>query len=536
MISPNLPDLTGELAHEYGDVLHFHQSTAWSEAAPPSVRPRFPSEELYDTGLALPPMQRVSQVSLLDALQMRFSAQGFSAVSLGLDQLSQVLGTALSRQEGHPYPSAGGLYVTRCYVVAHRVAALPQGVFEYLPRHHLLRPLPLEHFPDFQLARMLGQGAALIPGQGQSGAPVHLILTVDLPPVLERYGARGYRFALQESGHMAQNLVLAAAAHGLSSVTLGSFLDDRATEVLMLPPTEVPLYVLPLGVSQGPLHGGDPDRTLALSVAAHDASRARWAQWRLYTPHPRALLSRLAPDLAALRQSGEVLGSWYLVKSDAAGLHVRLRLQPSLPELFGSVNAAAEQLIAACQREELLSHWAPGHYEPEEFLFGGPNGMDLVHTLFSLDTQLCVLAAGEPQARADLISHFWTELLLRHSGLDAFERFDVWSRVGLLRPTPDDRFQAQLDQMYEAALTLKLLPTPELTRRLRALLPGHAPLTDQLAQWGQDFQTASTDGQMSRGPRQILAVCLIFHWNRMLYGAGEQMFLTQLRLKVNQPH
>ena len=517
---------------DWAEVAAFHHATIWHEGALPEVRACAPVGGERPAGLALPPLQSVSHVSLSDALQMRFSARAFLPQAISLDQLSQVLGTALCQLEGHRFPSAGSLYTAKFYVVATHVVGLARAIFEYLPRTHSLHRLPLERFPEYELARMLGPATSFEPEQGLAGAAVQLLITVDLRRVIERYGKRGYRFALQESGHAAQNLVLSAAAHGLASVTLGSFLDDRAAQALDLPPHELPVYVLPLGHAKTA-----PDEPVpALVVAAQDAAAPRWLQWRLYTQRPQELMAQLnRHGLEALRTSGEVLNDWYLVKSDAHGMHVRLRLQPSLPELMANVRAVTEASLAACERDGFIERWCLGQYEPEQFLFGGAFGMELVHILFTLDSQASVLAGEQRRARADLISHLWTELLLRFVGLDSFERFDVWSQVSLLRPADDGRWDKQLEQMQDAATAIRQLPTPELVRRFHRLIPAGERLLDDLAIWAREFMVASNGGQLTRGPRQILAVCLIFHWNRMLYGPGEQMFLAQLRLKANQP-
>ena len=42
-----------------------------------------------------------------------------------------------------------------------------------------------------------------------------------------KYGARGYRFALLEAGHVIQNAVLVAAALGLQALPVGGFYDRR---------------------------------------------------------------------------------------------------------------------------------------------------------------------------------------------------------------------------------------------------------------------------------------------------------------------
>ena len=49
-----------------------------------------------------------------------------------------------------------------------------------------------------------------------------------------KYGSRGYRFALLEAGHVAQNLDLAAAGLGLATLNVGGFVDRQIDDLLGL--------------------------------------------------------------------------------------------------------------------------------------------------------------------------------------------------------------------------------------------------------------------------------------------------------------
>jgi SagB-type dehydrogenase family enzyme len=63
-----------------------------------------------------------------------------------------------------------------------------------------------------------------------------------------KYGLRGYRFALLEAGHVAQNVLLAATALGLAAVPLGAFYDRRTDTFLALDGVnESTLYAIAVG-------------------------------------------------------------------------------------------------------------------------------------------------------------------------------------------------------------------------------------------------------------------------------------------------
>ena len=63
-----------------------------------------------------------------------------------------------------------------------------------------------------------------------------------------KYGERGYRFALLECGHIAQNLLLAAEAEGLAAVPIGGFVDDMINDLMGLDGvSEAVVYVVLAG-------------------------------------------------------------------------------------------------------------------------------------------------------------------------------------------------------------------------------------------------------------------------------------------------
>ncbi|MEU5947265.1 nitroreductase family protein [Micromonospora sp. NPDC047465] len=64
--------------------------------------------------------------------------------------------------------------------------------------------------------------------------PLWLFVVAELRRARARYGLRGYRFCAIETGHLAQNLLLAATALGRSAAPLGGFFDDELNHLLLL--------------------------------------------------------------------------------------------------------------------------------------------------------------------------------------------------------------------------------------------------------------------------------------------------------------
>lgn len=158
-----------------------------------------------------------------------FRDEGISKQTLGT-VLDHSIGPTARTDRGdrvetfRPYPSAGGLFPVETYVEVLNGRDIDQGLYYYSPEKHGLRVFD----------RGFEQGAKEFTGNfmdadfsrrivSQSG--IVFVLTGSFGRVKAKYGPAGYRFALMEAGHVAQNLLLAAQALNLGGVPIGSFID-----------------------------------------------------------------------------------------------------------------------------------------------------------------------------------------------------------------------------------------------------------------------------------------------------------------------
>ncbi|MEU6647191.1 SagB/ThcOx family dehydrogenase [Saccharomonospora sp. NPDC046836] len=169
--------------------------------------------------------------ALSDVLTARQSADAFGDAEVELPVLASLLlqtygitgwdsGRAL-----RPTPSGGALYPLDIFVVAQRVTQLRRGgLYHFDPFREVLADLG-----DVDLDRMCS-------GLNPPGLPATAAMTIVLSASFWRsrfkYGQRALRFALMEAGHLAQNVLLVATAHGLASRPVGGFLDSRLTAAL----------------------------------------------------------------------------------------------------------------------------------------------------------------------------------------------------------------------------------------------------------------------------------------------------------------
>lgn len=66
--------------------------------------------------------------------------------------------------------------------------------------------------------------------------------------LVAKYGDRGYRYALLEAGHMAQNILLTCTALRRAAVPIGGFLDDAcASAIGAAAPPGCVVYLIAIG-------------------------------------------------------------------------------------------------------------------------------------------------------------------------------------------------------------------------------------------------------------------------------------------------
>jgi SagB-type dehydrogenase family enzyme len=213
------------------------------------------SYKSYHSAKKLPLTKNLPELteSLEQVIRTRRSNREYSGTAVSLDSLSRILelsygvtGKALCEDGATPFykraaPSAGALYSNEVYVVVLNVEGLEPGLYHYQPKYHSLEWLSAAHLRDDL------QEAVLYPYVISSASFV-----LELAAVFQRtrfkYGERGYRFALLDSGHLAQNIYLVATALGLGSVAMAGFLDDEINEMLALNGVdEAVVYLMAVG-------------------------------------------------------------------------------------------------------------------------------------------------------------------------------------------------------------------------------------------------------------------------------------------------
>jgi SagB-type dehydrogenase family enzyme len=196
----------------------------------------------------LPPVD-LGPATLAQALAKRRSRRVYAPAPLALRELASMLHAAYGRNGGiarttqvlRSTPSAGALYPLELYAACGRVEELEPALYHYDPLDHALerlRPIAFaeELGPVTPYPELLAESAAVV------------VATAVFWRSRFKYGARAYRFVLLEAGHLAQSLLLAAAALDVAVTPVGGFYDrlvDAFVDVDGI--HEASVYLFPLG-------------------------------------------------------------------------------------------------------------------------------------------------------------------------------------------------------------------------------------------------------------------------------------------------
>ena len=190
------------------------------------------------------PQASLPSILLADAVRRRRSARAFGPGPVTLGELAALLDAAYgvtSRSDAVSFrsaPSGGALYPLELYVLAKRVDGLEPGLHHVDPFRRVLERLPSRDpvGPLSPYDELLDTAAALV------------VVTGVFWRSRFKYGLRGYRFTLIETGHLGQSLLLAAADLDLAALPVGGFYDRRVERVLGVDGVnEAPLYLLAVG-------------------------------------------------------------------------------------------------------------------------------------------------------------------------------------------------------------------------------------------------------------------------------------------------
>jgi thiopeptide-type bacteriocin biosynthesis protein len=216
---------------------------------------------------------------------------------------------------------------------------------------------------------------------------------------------------------------------------------------------------------------------------------------------------------------------------------MRLRLHGASA---GSVRELADVLhvnVTRWRAEGLVDYIEPGVYEPESELFGGPESMNFVHALFTVDSLLWLDYHACRAVEGAVIGPAWLAslALLRtvFAGLDiaGWEDISVWNHI---RQMAGRRLGANKDSlpMYSEIAGQIVEVWSRGDGILHELHPAVKEIVDRYysalfagaAQWRTGYFCRRG---ASLGTRAAAALYVVFHWNRAALSPMEQALLAE---------
>ncbi|MEU4113782.1 thiopeptide-type bacteriocin biosynthesis protein [Kitasatospora sp. NPDC028055] len=224
-----------------------------------------------------------------------------------------------------------------------------------------------------------------------------------------------------------------------------------------------------------------------------------------------ATCTHLGPALNAAERDRTVQSWFFMRKADW-----RIRYRPA-PGAAVEADVAVQRALTTMRNEGIVTRWANIIYEPETYVFGGEQAMDIAHGLFHQDSShiLGYLAQPDPRQRREL-SVLLCVALMRSNGLDWYEQGDVWARIARNRPTTNtpepqhfQRLTASIGQLLEADTSTGISTAD------RTFADHAATWLDAFTRAGVRLSRIWSDGALTTGIRAITAHHVLFHWNRL---------------------
>lgn len=202
--------------------------------------------------VSLPPVENLNpgNMSVRDAIVRRTSKRVFSKTPLTLEDLSFLLwataGVRGIRKEGESafrmVPSGGCRHPIETYLLINLIDGVAPGLYHYQPFEHdlcFIREVPnqLEQIKDVCLGKIFC-----------AEAPVLFVWTA-IPYRTEwRFGQVSPKLIAQDSGHICQNLYLAAESIGCGTCAIGAYHQHKADQLIGLDGVEeFVIYMAPVG-------------------------------------------------------------------------------------------------------------------------------------------------------------------------------------------------------------------------------------------------------------------------------------------------
>jgi SagB-type dehydrogenase family enzyme len=209
----------------------FQEETKYFRPSAVSPPPDQRSVSFAPRNIPLPSPVISADPGIWEVFEKRRSFRDYRQESLSLKELANLLWAAqgVTSQAPAPWfrtaPSAGALHPIDTYLVINRVEDLEAGVYRLNVADFALEPKKAGDF-SMRIAE-----AALNQDMARKAAVVFVWVAV-IQRSRQKYRQRAYRYIYLDSGHIAQNLYLAATAMNLGCCAIAAFYDEEVNQIV----------------------------------------------------------------------------------------------------------------------------------------------------------------------------------------------------------------------------------------------------------------------------------------------------------------
>ena len=188
-------------------------------------------------------MTNIDRYSLTEAIKNRRTIREITGGEISSDCLDKLVWAAYGNTleyEGDIYrtaPSAGATYPIELYAVINKVEDYDNGIFIYNTKKDQLDIVEKGAFlPEIQKMSWDQDFVSV--------SNAVFLMVYDSCKIEKEYGSKSRDYALLECGHIAQNILLMAAAAGLGAVPVGAFSQRKLAGLLGLKSDRKILYMV----------------------------------------------------------------------------------------------------------------------------------------------------------------------------------------------------------------------------------------------------------------------------------------------------
>jgi SagB-type dehydrogenase family enzyme len=225
----------------------FQEETKYFRPSAVSARPDQEPVSFASRSIPLPPPEISGGPGIWEVLRKRRSTRDYRKEPLNLKELANLLWATQGVTVKAPAPwfrtapSAGALHPIDTYLIVNQTKGLASGIYRLKVEEFTLESKKIGDFSSRIAQAALDQDIA-------REAAVVFVWVAVIQRSRQKYRQRAYRYIYLDSGHLAQNLYLAATAMDLGCCAIAAFFDEEVNQIVGVDGTEeTTVYLATIG-------------------------------------------------------------------------------------------------------------------------------------------------------------------------------------------------------------------------------------------------------------------------------------------------